>query len=66
MSEDSDSPDEFWQNPTGWMLEHEMEVAAEVYGPDPRGLHTPWSELSDEELVERYKSLLGFDLKWET
>jgi len=22
--------------------------------------------LSDEELLERYKSLMGFDLKWET
>jgi hypothetical protein len=39
-----------------------MEVAAEVYGPEPKGLRTPRSELSDEELLERYRSLLGFDL----
>ncbi len=66
MSEDKDSPDEFWQTSTGWMLEQDMEIAAEVYGPEPKGLRTPWPEMSDEELVERYKSLLGFDLKWET
>jgi hypothetical protein len=42
-----------------------MEVAAELYGPEPKGLRTPRSELSDEELLERYRSLLGFDLKWE-
>jgi hypothetical protein len=56
-----DSLDEFRQTSTGWELEQEMEVAAEVYGPKP----TPRSELSDEELLERYRSLLGFDLKWE-
>ena len=33
---------------------------------EPKGLRTPASELSDEELLERYKSLMGFDLKWET
>ncbi|MGH4002419.1 MAG: hypothetical protein ACRDTJ_33700 [Pseudonocardiaceae bacterium] len=56
-----DALDEFRQTSTGWELEQEMEVAAEVYGPKLR----PRSELSDEELLERYKSLLGFDLKWE-
>jgi hypothetical protein len=61
-----DSLDEFRQTSTGWALEQEMEVAAEVYGPEPKGLRTPQSELSDEELLERYRTLLGFDLKWET
>ncbi|MGH3928317.1 MAG: hypothetical protein ACRDTT_36560 [Pseudonocardiaceae bacterium] len=56
-----DSLDEFRQTSTGWELEQEMEVAAEVYGPEL----TPRSELSDEELLERYRSLLGFELKWE-
>jgi hypothetical protein len=59
---DDDSLDEFRRTSTGWALEQEMEVAAEVYGPEPKGLH----ELSDEELLERYRSMLGFDLKWET
>ncbi|MGH3791234.1 MAG: hypothetical protein ACRDQ9_10630 [Pseudonocardiaceae bacterium] len=46
--------------------EQEMEIAAEVYGPEPQGIRMDWSELSDEELVDRYKDLLGFDLKWDT
>lgn len=61
----SDDSHEIWQTPTGWELEQELEVAAEVYAPEPKGLHTPESELGDEELLERYKSLLGFDLNWE-
>ncbi|MBV9161167.1 MAG: hypothetical protein JO281_06380 [Pseudonocardiales bacterium] len=61
-----DSLEEFRQTPTGWALEQEMELAAEVYGPEPKGLRTPRSELSDEDLLEHYRSLLGFDLKWET
>jgi hypothetical protein len=60
-----DSLDRIRQTSEGWALEQEMEIAAEVYGPEPRGLRTPASELSDEELLERYKSLMGFDLKWE-
>ncbi|MGH3943922.1 MAG: hypothetical protein ACRDSI_02550 [Pseudonocardiaceae bacterium] len=63
MSEDA--LEEFRQASTGWELEQELEVAAEVYGPEPKGLRTPPSELSDEELLKRYKSLMGFDLKWE-
>ena len=61
-----DSLDEFRRTPTGWALEREMEIAAEVYGPEPKGIRSPQSELRDEELLERYKSLLGFELKWET
>jgi len=60
-----DSLDEFRQAPREWALEQELEVAAEVYGPEPKGLRTPLSALSDEELLERYRSLLGFDLTWE-
>jgi hypothetical protein len=67
MSDDSDgSLKELRHTPAGWALEQEMEIAAEIYGPEPKGLRTPPSELSDEELLERYKSLMGFDLKWET
>jgi hypothetical protein len=60
-----DALEEFRKSPAGWMLEQELEVAAEVYGPEPKGLRTSLSELSDEELLERYRSLLGFELKWE-
>jgi len=61
-----DSLDKIRQTPEGWALEQEMEIAAEVYGPEPEGIRTDWSELSDEELVDRYKRMLGFDLKWDT
>ena len=61
-----DSLDEFRQTPTGWALEHEMEIAAEAYGPPTKGLRTAPAELSDEEFLDRYRSLLGFDLEWET
>ena len=60
-----DSLDEFRRAPREWGLEQELEIAAEVYGPEPKGLRTPPSELSDEELLEWYRSLLGFDLTWE-
>lgn len=60
-----DSFEQIRQTPDGWALEREMEVAAEVYGPEPKGIHTDLSDLSDEELVERYKRLLGFDVQWE-
>jgi len=61
-----DSPDEYRQAPAEWMLDQELEVAAKVYGPEPKGIRTDWSDLSDEELLERYRRLLGFDLKWES
>jgi hypothetical protein len=64
MSEDAF--EEFRDTPAGWALDQEMELAAEVYGPQPQGLRTPRSELSEEELLERYRSLLGFNLTWET
>lgn len=61
-----DSLGEFRQTSTGWALEQEMEVAAEVYGPEPTGIRTPHSECSDEELLERFRALSGFNLTWET
>lgn len=60
-----DSLEEFRQTSTGWALEQEMEIAAEVYGP-AKGLRSAAAELTDEELLERYRSMLGFDLRWET
>jgi hypothetical protein len=61
----SDDSDPFWCAPPGWALDQELEVAAEVYGPEPRGLRTPPAELSDEELLDRYKRLLGFGVTWQ-
>ncbi len=62
---DDDFLDELRQTPAGWSLEQELEIAAEVYGPDPKGIVAAMSEMTDEELVEHYKSLLGFDVQWE-
>jgi hypothetical protein len=60
-----DGSDALWPDRAEWLLDQELEVAAEVYGPEPKGVRTPLSELSDEEFLERYRSLLGFDVEWE-
>jgi hypothetical protein len=44
-----------------WELDRELDVAAEVYGP-PTSLN---SDADDEELLERFRTLLGFDVRWE-
>ena len=53
--------DELRHSPAEWTLEQELEVAGEVYGPAPAELH----ELSEEDLLERFKSMLGFQVNWE-
>jgi len=65
MSDDGDSLDRLRESPSGWSMEQELEIAAEVYGPEPKGHRAATSDLSDEELVERFRSLLGFDVKWD-
>lgn len=63
---DSEAPlDEFQQDPDAWSLERQLEIAAEVYGPEPKGHRASVSDLSDEEVVERFQSILGFDVSWE-
>ncbi len=52
-------------NPPEWLLDRELDVAAEVYGPEPLGLRTPVSELSDDELLERFLAVNGFELHFE-
>ncbi len=56
---------ELRETPAGWSLEQELEIAAEVYGPDPKGHVDATGDLTDEELVERFRSILGFDVNWE-
>ena len=53
------------QSPEGWKLDQELEIAAEVYGPGPGPLREALGDLSDEELVERFRTMLGFDVAWE-
>lgn len=57
--------DETPSSPSEWLLDRELDIAAEVYGPAPIGLHTPVDELSDAELVERFIQVNGFDLHFE-
>ena len=52
------------ESPVTWELEQEFHVAAEVYGPR-RDIHAPAEELSDEELVDRFRTLLGVDLMFD-
>jgi hypothetical protein len=52
-------------SPPAWLLDRELDVAAEVYGPEPIGLHTPMAELSEAELLERFLKVAGFDLHFE-
>lgn len=52
-------------SPLHWLLDRELDVAAEVYGPEPIGLHTPADELGDAELVQRFIQVNGFDLHFE-
>jgi hypothetical protein len=62
---DEDAFDESLSGPSEWLLDRELDVAAEVYGPEPLGIHTPVDELSDTELVERFISVNGFNLRFE-
>ncbi|MGH4012354.1 MAG: hypothetical protein ACRDSL_00125 [Pseudonocardiaceae bacterium] len=62
---DDKSFDETLSSPPEWLLDQELDVAAEVYGPEPISLHTPVDELSDAELLERFMRINGFDLHFE-
>jgi len=58
--EGSDSLEELRDDPETWSLEQELEVAAEVYDPNRRNIH----ELEGEEMLERFRTMLGFDVSW--
>lgn len=54
--------DETMSGPSQWLLDRELDIAAEVYGPEPLGLHTSVDQLSDAKLVQRFIQANGFDL----
>jgi hypothetical protein len=62
---DEQAFDEPVASPPEWLLDRELDIAAEVYGPEPIGLHTPMEELTDAELLERFMTVNGFDLHFE-
>lgn len=47
-----------------WLLDRELDVAAEVYAGE-LGLRRPLFELTDDELLERYRRAAGFHLHFE-
>jgi hypothetical protein len=63
---DPDSPEELARDPSGWLLDRELDVAAEVWDPKARSVRAFPEELSDEALVRRFRIMLGFDLRWES
>ena len=62
---DDQAFDDALSNPSEWLLDQELDVAAEVYGPEPVSLHTPVDEISDTELLERFMKINGFDIHLE-
>lgn len=59
---DGEAFDESAASHAEWLLDRQLDVAAEVYGPEQLGLHTPVDQLSDVELLERFMNVNGFDL----
>lgn len=62
MSAD-DPVEDFKEDPEVWALDQELNIAAEVYSPESKGIFS--ADLDDEALVERFRTLLGFDVMWE-
>ncbi len=60
--DDADDLERLRQDPAVWSLDQELDVAAEVYDPKRRNIH----ELDEEDMLERFRTLLGFDVSWET
>jgi hypothetical protein len=58
-----DPLEEFQRDPETWSLDQELNIAAEVYAPDTKNIFS--GDLDDEALVERFRTLLGFDVMWE-
>lgn len=62
MSAD-DPVEDFEKDPEAWILDQQLNIAAEVYSPESKGIFA--ADLDDEALVERFRTLLGFDVMWE-
>lgn len=62
---DKEDFDETVPSPSQWLLDRELDIAGEVYGPAPIGLRTPTNELSDAELLQRFIQVNNFNLHFE-
>ncbi|HVF15224.1 MAG TPA: hypothetical protein VM942_11530 [Acidimicrobiales bacterium] len=61
MATDDDHLEQLRKDMDTWGLEQELEVAAEVYDPKRRNIH----ELEGEDMLDRFRTLLGFDVSWD-
>lgn len=62
---DDRASDETRSSPSEWLLDRELDIAAEVYGPEPIGLRTPVERFSDAELLERFMRINSLDVHFE-
>jgi hypothetical protein len=63
MSGDDPLEEELQADPEVWTLDQELNIAAEVYSPEHKGIFA--ADLEGEDLVDRFRTLLGFDVMWE-
>ncbi len=61
-TDENDDLEQLRQDPAAWSLDQELDVAAEVYDPKRRNIH----ELEGEDMLDRFRTLLGFDVSWAT
>jgi hypothetical protein len=61
MADDDDHLEQLRKDLDTWVLDQELDVAAEVYDPKRRNIH----ELEGEDMLDRFRTLLGFDVSWD-
>ncbi len=60
-SNDGDHLEQLRKEMDTWLVDQTLDVAAEVYDPKRRNIH----ELDEDDMLERFRTLLGFDVSWE-
>jgi hypothetical protein len=61
MPADEDPLEKLRREMDSWLLDQELDVAAEVYDPKRRNIH----ELDEDDMLDRFRTLLGFDVSWD-
>jgi len=61
MPTDDDPLEQLRREMDSWLLDQELDVAAEVYDPRRRNIH----ELDEDDMLDRFRTLLGFDVSWD-
>ncbi len=60
-SDDDDHLEQLRNEMDTWLVDQTLDVAAEVYDPKRKNIH----ELDEDEMLDRFHALLGFDVNWE-